>query len=106
MEMEFYDKSVTFEDPLISLTGPEAYKKNVEMLAGSNPVGKLLFSDSALTMHSVTVGPKPEQLSTRWTLQFRFRLLPWAPLAQFTGISQYTLNRFDSVLHVLRTCKH
>ena len=99
MEMEFYNPEVTFEDPMISLSGPEAYKKNVEMLAGSNPFGKLLFSDCGLTMHNVTEGATPEQLTTRWTLQFRFRLLPWAPVAQFTGVSQYTL---DSEARVLK----
>ena len=24
--------------------------------------------------------------------QFRFKLLPWAPLAQFSGVSMYTLD--------------
>lgn len=93
METEFYNSGVTFEDPLISLSGPEAYKQNVEMLAGTNPMGKLLFGDCSLIMHNVEEGPSPEVISTRWTLQFRFKLLPWAPLAQFTGISQYTLDR-------------
>lgn len=99
MEMEYYNEAVTFEDPMISLSGPEAYKQNVEMLAGSNPFGKLLFSDCGLTMHNVTEGATPEQLETRWTLQFRFRLLPWMPLAQFTGVSKYTL---DSKARVLK----
>ena len=94
MEMEFYNDAVSFDDPLISLSGPEAYKKNVEMLAGSNPFGKLLFSECGLTMHNLTQGATPEQIQTRWTLQFRFKLLPWAPLAQFTGVSQYTLDRW------------
>lgn len=93
MEMEFYNDDVTFEDPLISLSGPLAYRQNVEMLGGKNPLGKLLFCDCGLTMHNVTEGASPEEITTRWTLQFRFRLLPWAPLAQFTGISKYTLDR-------------
>ena len=59
MEMEYYNDAVTFEDPMISLEGPEAYKKNVEMLAGSNPFGKLLFSECGLTMHNVTQGATP-----------------------------------------------
>lgn len=99
MEMEFYNPDVTFEDPMISLSGPQAYKQNVEMLAGTNPFGRLLFSDCGLTMHNVTEGPTPQQLETRWTLQFRFNLLPWAPVAQFTGVSKYTL---DSEARVLR----
>ena len=54
-------------------------------------VGKLLFDDPGLVMHTVTEESE-RQLTTRWTLQFRFKLLPWRPLAQFTGVSQYTLD--------------
>ena len=87
-ETELYAPGVTFEDPLISLEGVDAYKNNVNMLAGGNAVGKALFTDCGLTMHSVIEGPTPRQLTTRWTLQFRFKLLPWAPLARFTGVSK------------------
>ena len=38
-------------------------------------------------------------LETRWTLQFRFKLLPWQPLCRFTGVSRYTL---DANCRVLR----
>ena len=42
-------------------------------------------------MHAVEEEGERE-LTTRWTLQFRFKLLPWKPLAQFTGVSRYTLD--------------
>lgn len=87
---ELYDPNVTFADPLISFSGLDKYKGNVEMLAGVTPFGKACFSDSGLVMHNVQETPTGVQ--TRWTLQFRFKLLPWAPLAQFTGVSKYTLD--------------
>ena len=37
-------------------------------------------------------------LTTRWTLQFRFKLLPWQPVARFTGVSRYTLDAQCRVL--------
>ena len=91
MEMDLYDPQVEFNDPMISFTGASAFKANVDMLSGGSAVGKLLFDDSGLVMHSVTEESE-RQLTTRWTLQFRFKLLPWRPLAQFTGVSQYTLD--------------
>jgi len=91
MEMELYDPQVTFDDPMISFTGADKFKANVDMLSGGSAVGKLLFSDCGLVMHSCTEDGE-RALTTRWTLQFRFKLLPWKPLAQFTGVSQYTLD--------------
>ena len=91
MEMELYDPQVSFDDPMISFTGAGAFKANVDMLSGGSAVGKLLFDDPGLVMHTVTEESE-RQLTTRWTLQFRFKLLPWRPLAQFTGVSQYTLD--------------
>jgi len=98
MEMELYNENVEFVDPLISLAGPAAYQKNVEMLAGKNAFGKLLFADPGLILHSVEEGDAPNKITTRWTLQFRFKLLPWAPLAQFSGVSRYTLDDQARVL--------
>ena len=91
METELYSPDVEFVDPLINLNGVDAYANNVGMLAGSTLAGKILFRDCDLIMHRVTE-PTPTTLETRWTLQFRFQLLPWAPLAEFTGVSKYTLD--------------
>ena len=60
-------------------------------------MGKLCFSDCGLTMHQVTDLPDG-RLQTRWTLQFRFKLLPWQPIARFTGVSRYTLDAQCKVL--------
>merc|ERR1719201_1572397 len=76
---------------MISFSGADKFKANVDMLSGSSPIGRLLFDDCGLVMHKVTEDSERE-LTTRWTLQFRFKLLPWKPLAQFTGVSQYTLD--------------
>jgi len=91
MEDELYIKDVSFEDPLISLSGLDAYRNNVNMLAGETALGKLCFTDCGLFMHNVTE-TADGGLQTRWTLQFRFKLLPWQPLARFTGVSQYTID--------------
>ena len=91
METEFYDPDVTFADPLISIRGVEAYRANVGMLSGANLMGRLLFTDCSLVMHG-TSAPSERALETRWTLQLRLKLLPWDHLAQFTGVSRYTLD--------------
>ena len=90
LRRELYSSDVSFEDPLISISGMDAYKANIDMLGGRNLLGKVCFTDSSLTMHNVE--ETNTGLRTRWTLQFRFRLLPWAPLARFTGVSDYTLD--------------
>jgi len=103
MEENLYAPSVTFTDPLISFEGVAAYKSNVNMLAGESALGRFIFTDCGLVMHTVTTdSPESRSLCTRWTLQFRFKLLPWKPLAQFTGVSQYTLD--DQVGLLLTLC--
>lgn len=97
MEMDLYNPDVTFNDPMISFEGVDKYRNNVDMLAGVTMLGKLCFSDPGLAMHSVSELPDG-RLQTRWTLQFRFKLLPWAPVARFTGVSRYTLDAQCRVL--------
>lgn len=97
METQFYAPNVQFFDPLINLEGVDAYQNNVGMLAGKNPLGSALFSDCGLVMH-VIESVSERTLRTRWTLQFRFKLLPWRPLAQFSGVSEYTLDEQARVL--------
>ena len=65
--------------------------------SGKNPLGSALFSDCGLVMH-VIESVSERTLRTRWTLQFRFKLLPWRPLAQFSGVSEYTLDEQARVL--------
>ena len=98
MEEELYNEAVTFADPLIELAGVAAYKNNVNMLAGLTPFGRLAFSDGLLRCHAVELDADDSKLTTRWTLQFRFRLLPWQPLCRFTGVSRYTLDGRARVL--------
>lgn len=68
-----YNEAVEFVDPLITLSGPAEYQKNVEMLAGKNLMGQLLFSDPGLILHTVTPGDAPNKITTRWTLQVVYR---------------------------------
>jgi len=94
MKTEFYAPDVTFVDPLTSLSGVSSYQANVDMLAGRTLLGKILFRDANIVLHSVSGGEVQEDgtisdITTRWTLRFTFQILPWAPTAVFTGISRY-----------------
>ncbi|CAK0893701.1 unnamed protein product [Prorocentrum cordatum] len=98
-ESEFYSEAVTFTDPLNNLEGKEAYGRNVAMLSGESFVGNILFSDGYIDLHSVEDVPGDDRrLRTRWTLGFTFKLLPWAPKALFTGVSEYVIDGDAMVL--------
>lgn len=108
MERDYYAATVTFDDPLTQLEGVDGYQKNVDMLAGRTLMGSLLFKDASISLHSVTGGSvtqnrgdvdgsavvpavQIEDIMTRWTLRFTFKILPWSPTARFSGISVYTV---------------
>ncbi len=70
------------------------------MLASRTALGKFLFSDASITLHSVTGGDVDENqmnveeleisdIVTRWSLRMTVSILPWKPTARFTGISVY-----------------
>ena len=98
MQREYYAKDVSFDDPMSSLTGVDAYQNNVDMLASRTLLGKFLFEDAGIVLHSVTggeVSPEDGSISniiTRWTLRFTFKILPWKPTARFSGISVYEVS--------------
>lgn len=96
LEAEYYSTSVTFDDPLNSLSGLKAYRDNVDMLAGRTAFGGVLFSDAAINLHDVRELDSG-QLQTRWTLRVCFSALPWAPTARFTGISLYDLDEENKI---------
>ena len=96
LEDEYYSSSVTFDDPLNSLSGLKAYRNNVDMLAGRTLFGGLLFSDAAINLHDVRE-LEDGRLQTRWTLRVCFSALPWAPTARFTGISVYDLDAENKI---------
>ena len=52
LEPEFYEPDVSFDDPLSSLAGLDAYKGNVDMLAGRTALGQFLFADAGIALHS------------------------------------------------------
>ena len=98
MERDYYADAVTFDDPMTSLEGIDAYQRNVDMLSGKNIMGKILFRDAGIVLHKVTGGTVTndnnnkitiDNLITRWTLRFTFQALPWQPTARFSGISVY-----------------
>lgn len=94
METQFYSPSVSFIDPMTSFTGVENYKRNVDMLAARTSMGKFLFKDAGIVLHSVEGGALKsdgsiEDICTRWTLRLTAKILPWSPTARFSGISVY-----------------
>jgi hypothetical protein len=101
MYTEYYAPDVTFDDPLNDLDGVAAYQANVDMLGGRTTFGSLLFQDSSIVLHSVKGGEVKEDgsisdITTRWTLRFTFKILPWQPTARFTGISVYNVEQGGS----------
>lgn len=56
MVTSWYAPDVSFDDPLTSLTGVESYKNNVDMLAGRTMLGRVMFDDACIILHSVTGG--------------------------------------------------
>jgi hypothetical protein len=96
MYTNYYAKDVTFTDPMTTLSGVQSYQNNVDMLASRTTLGKLLFTDASISLHSVTGGECDESnggsigdITTRWTLRLTVSILPWKPTARFTGISIY-----------------
>ena len=95
MERDYYSPTVTFDDPMTSLSGVDAYQNNVDMLSSRTLMGKVLFKDAGIVLHSVTggdVNPADGSISniiTRWTLRVTAQVLPWQPTARFSGISVY-----------------
>mmetsp|Transcript_2007 Transcript_2007/g.5734 ORF Transcript_2007/g.5734 Transcript_2007/m.5734 type:complete len:272 (+) Transcript_2007:86-901(+) len=99
MVKECYAPDVSFSDPMISISGVDAYKKNVDLLGSRNLLGKLLFKDAGIKLHSIEDDPEdPYALTTRWTLQLCMKALPWQPYARFSGVSRYRLNDRAQVL--------
>ena len=98
MECQYYSEGVSFDDPLTSLTGVQKYKKNVDMLASRTLLGKFLFQDAGIVLHSVEGGEVDlsdgtiSNIITRWTLRVTAKAIPWKPTARFTGISVYEVS--------------
>jgi Uncharacterized conserved protein (DUF2358) len=94
MERDYYSPTVSFEDPMTSLAGVDAYQQNVDMLASRTLMGKFLFQDAGIVLHSVQGGEIQQdgsvgKIITRWTLRVTAKILPWSPTARFSGISVY-----------------
>jgi len=106
MQCEYYSEAVTFDDPLTSLAGVQNYQKNVDMLASRTFLGKFLFQDAGIVLHSVEGGevtpnnddgtPTISSITTRWTLRVTAKVIPWSPTARFTGISVYKVSQGGS----------
>ncbi len=97
MQKEYYSKDVSFDDPMTSLSGVDAYQNNVDMLASRTLMGKFLFEDAGIVLHSVEGGEVAadgsiSNIMTRWTLRVTAKVLPWKPTARFSGVSVYEVS--------------
>lgn len=98
MQREYYAESVSFEDPMTSLSGVDAYQKNVDMLSSRTLFGKFFFKDAGIVLHSVSGGDVSDDdgsiadIVTRWSLRVTVQAIPWKPTARFTGISVYEVS--------------
>jgi Uncharacterized conserved protein (DUF2358) len=97
MQKEFYATDVSFDDPMTSLSGVDSYQNNVDMLASRTLMGKFLFEDAGIVLHSVEGGEvgvdgSISNIITRWTLRVTAKVLPWKPTARFSGISVYEVS--------------
>lgn len=98
MQREYYADDVSFDDPMTSLSGVDAYQSNVDMLASRTLLGKFLFQDAGIALHSVEGGVVKadgaiSNIITRWTLRVTAKVLPWQPTARFSGISVYEVSK-------------
>jgi hypothetical protein len=100
MVESWYARDVSFDDPLTSLTGVDSYRANVDMLAGRTLLGRIMFEDAGINLHSVTGGEVVSNddgsvlindVVTRWTLKVTVKVFPWRPEAIFSGVSVYQL---------------
>ncbi|KAI3714770.1 hypothetical protein L6452_21730 [Arctium lappa] len=78
-----YDEQVKYRDPITKHDSISGYLFNIAML-------KLLFSPN-FELHWVRQTGSYE-LTTRWTMEMTFSLLPWKPLLVFTGTSVMGIN--------------
>jgi len=68
MERKFYAPNVEFIDPMTRFQGIDKYQNNVDLLAGRTALGRFMFQDASIALHSVEQTGK-NQMQTRWTLQ-------------------------------------
>ena len=86
MERQFYTPQVEFIDPLNSFKGVDKYQGNVDLLGGRSLLGRLVFRDAYIHLHTFT-DLDEYRFETRWTLGLTMKVLPWQPEAVITGTS-------------------
>ena len=91
IDKSVYAADVKFEDPITKYDSINGYLANIQML-------RYVFSPEFI-LHKIS--PVSETtLETRWTMNMKFRILPWQPDLTFTGTSQY---EFDLQTEKVRT---
>ncbi|XP_076958774.1 uncharacterized protein LOC143634629 [Bidens hawaiensis] len=78
-----YDERVKFRDPITSYDSIGGYLFNIALL-------KLMFSPKFQLHWARQTGTY--EITTRWTMELTFSLLPWKPVLVFTGTSVMGIN--------------
>ncbi|KAI3790242.1 hypothetical protein L2E82_03138 [Cichorium intybus] len=78
-----YDEQVKFRDPITKHDSISGYLFNIAML-------KLVFTPNFQLHWARQTGPY--EITTRWTMEMPFSLLPWKPVLVFTGTSVMGIN--------------
>eukprot|EP00884_Botryococcus_braunii_P014203 jgi/Botrbrau1/22784/Bobra.0132s0110.1 len=86
---ERYAPTYRFEDPIVRYEGIDAFELNLRLL-------RTIFQVS-LCVHKVEI-TGPTEITSRWTMTLKPRLLAWRPPLTFTGQSKYGVNTFDGRL--------
>ncbi|WZN63488.1 SOUL heme-binding protein [Chloropicon roscoffensis] len=80
IDKSVYAADVNFEDPITKYDSINGYLANIQML-------RYVFSPEFI-LHQI-YAVSETTLETRWTMNMKFRILPWQPDLTFTGTSQY-----------------
>ncbi|KAE9608379.1 hypothetical protein Lal_00025931 [Lupinus albus] len=78
-----YDERVLFRDPITKHDSLSGYLFNIALI-------KTIFTPQFMLHWAKPTGPY--EITTRWTMVMKFRLLPWKPELVFTGISVMGVN--------------
>lgn len=96
LNKELYSPSMTFTDPLTTLTGISNYEKNIGLIDGKGFIGSTVFglNRGRIYLHridddSLTTSTNTYTVTSYWTLKLGIKILPWDPTVAITGTSVY-----------------
>lgn len=100
IDRAYFEEKMNFEDPITKYDSLSGYLFNIQML-------RILFRPIFELQKTYQTGPN--EITTRWTMEMDFSLLPWKPKLVFTGLSIYGVNpetgRFNSHIDIWDSIK-